>query len=315
LDNLAEFYHLVNGADKMITKTLEPRFVVHAGAHRTGTGSFQSFLAQNANHLLDAGVSARFSGRDVEGAGNLRLKLPDGRVFKSKSPIEPHVNAARRALSKGPMEGTVLISEENILGRMIPFFKGKFYTRLWQRADVLRQAIGRGPDQVVLVMRNYGELYVSAYAQLAQSRKLPEFEVALPHLMRIDRGWPVVVEALQKGLQPTRITAVPYADRGTNEALLGQMIANVPKGLVEPVRPTNVSASTEAIAELQRRLHAGEIFTREDADAIKAAHSVDAGGHKFDPLSPAQKSSFTRKYNADLKAMTENTQIEFLMAG
>ncbi|WP_420863717.1 hypothetical protein [Algirhabdus cladophorae] len=279
--------------------------VLHVGAHRTGTGSFQGFLAQNQQLLVEAGIAARFPGRDISGEGNLRLKLPDPAVFKAKEALEPHINGVQRAIAQGPQAKTLLVCEENILGRMAPFYRGQFYSRLWRRADVLRQGlageVGRGPDQVVLVMRNYGDLFVSAYAQLAQIRKMPDFDQALPHLQKITRGWPVVIEALKKGLQCCDLRAVPYVDRGSNSELLGQMIKAVPEGLVDDHQNANVSASAEAIMALQSRFHAGETLDADTVAAIKADHSVSAGGSKFNPLSAAQKAAFTRRYNADLK--------------
>jgi len=288
------------------------RIVLHVGAHRTGTGSFQNFLKQNFDTLVEAGVSPRFSKRDVKGSGNLRLKLPDRAVFRRGEPVRPYIKAARKALLAGPTAGTMIVSEENCLGRMSPFYHGDFYSALWKRLAVLPRAFHRNPDHVVLVMRNYGELFVSAYAQLAQTKKVPKFEDTVENLQGIERGWPTVVDALHKGLKPTRVTVVPYAKRGSNQHLLDLMTDKPVSGLTDVAKATNVSTTTEAIEVLQAKFTAGEALTRTEIEQIKSDHSVENGGTPFNPFTGAQKSAFTRRYNADVKALTEDTRVEMI---
>jgi len=287
------------------------RIVLHIGAHRTGTGNFQEFLYKNTDVLYKMNISARYPGRDFDGDGNLKLKLPHAEEIRANGVSENHVEKARRQLLKGPTEGELIISEENLLGRMLPIFNGKFYNRLVPRMGILTQALGRAPDQVVMVVRNYGDFFVSCYAQMAQVRVLPDWDTCFERLMRDGRTWVDVAGAVQKGLNPTRVTVVPYASRGTNTELLARMTKTKVDGLEEPPRGTNVSATTEAIAELQKRLSAKEDLTWPQVHQIKDDHSVANGGTAFSPLTPAQKSSFTRRYNADLAILKEDTRFDY----
>ena len=287
------------------------RIVLHVGAHRTGTGSFQAFLDKNEAVLNENGISARYPGRDIDGSGNMKLKLPQAEAIRAGGINDDHIIAARKQLMSGATTGELIISEENILGRMFPFFQGSFYNRIIPRMRVLGQAMGRAPDQVVLVTRNYGEFFVSAYAQMAQVRVMPSWEKAGPKLMRDERTWIDVAGALHKGLNPTRITVVPYANRGSNAHLLGIMTKTKITALQEAEKGTNISATAEAIEELQKRLTAKEDLTWAQVHQIKDDHSVANGGTVFNPLTPAQKSAFTRKYNADMKVLKEDTRIHF----
>jgi len=287
------------------------RIVLHVGAHRTGTGSFQSFLNHNAAKLQGAGISARYPGRDIGDEGTLKLKLPAAEDIKIGGVKDRHVVAARRQLLAGETTGEMIISEENILGRMIPIFKGRFYYRIIPRMEILANAMGRAPDQVVMVVRNYGDFFVSAYAQMAQVRVMPAWDIVMPRLLQNERTWGTVACALHKGLNPTRITVVPYAKRGTNADLLALMTKTKIDGLQEVPRGTNTSATSEAIFELQARLAAKEELSEETVQQIKDDHSVANGGTVYNPMTPAQKSTFTRRYNADLKAMQDDTSIDY----
>ena len=97
--------------------------LLHLGAHRTGTSGFQHFLKQNHAAFAEAGYQALYPGRDVPGRGTLKLRLPGPKLLKS----DPQGALSALSASLPPQNlPHRLISEENMLGRMMPFWMGQF---------------------------------------------------------------------------------------------------------------------------------------------------------------------------------------------
>lgn len=269
---------------------------LHLGAHRTGTSSFQMCLDLNRPTLQTAGFDAAYPGRDGIPGGRLRLKLP------RNGDIGPVLRELHRH-SPEPARGLIL-SEENIPGPMRPFYRGRFYPRAEVRLRSLRQALqqlGAGEiARVLLVLRRYDGLFVSAYRKRAEDNPVPPFAEIRPHLLAMDRGWPELVQAVRAILAPRELVILDYGRRGSSTALLRRLVPEVTAPLQEPGQAVNLSATDAALRQLQARYRAGETLDRAGWQAVIRAHAEAREDLGFAGFSDEETRILTERYAADL---------------
>ena len=270
---------------------------IHAGAHRTGTSSFQMCLHENREVMRAHGFALAYPRRDGIPSGGLALRLP--------KPRDQKVGRATVRLTKllAAYSGgrPLIMSEENIPGRMMHFIKGQFYPAAEKRCAVLRAAWPGPIAHVLLVVRPYEQLFVSSYRKRAEDNRVPPFDVLRPNYMRMDRGWPALVQILRDVLRPDRLTVVPYTARGTSVDLLAHLVpalADAP--LREPARNLNVSATEAALVALQERYKQTRETPRADWQAIVAAQADDHVPRGFAAFTPDEVAHWTARYAADL---------------
>lgn len=249
---------------------------VHLGAHRTGTSSFQMMLSENRDLLAQAGYDIAYPGRDDIPQGDLKLRLPHPRnLDKWKSEFLP---GATRELARfaSPNSHAMILSEENIPGRMIHFPAGQFYPAAEVRLQTLAAAARAPVLRAVLVVRAYTGLYISAWRKRAEDNKSPPFAEGTHNMLHMDRGWPDLVRLIFKHLKVQELVVIDYARRGRSVDMLGMLVpelAAVP--LREPERRMNHSATDAAMIELQARYQSGETLEREAWQKIIAEHRDD----------------------------------------
>jgi hypothetical protein len=267
---------------------------VHLGAHRTGTSSFQMMLSENRDLLTAAGYDLGYPGRDDVPQGDLRLKLPSPRnLAEWESRFVPL--ARRELLRLSTSESRALIlSEENIPGRMMHFRKGQFYPAAEARLRTLAVAAEAPVLRAVLVVRDYTGLYISGWRKRAKDNASSPFNEGRKKLLAMDRGWPELVRLVQDQLKPQELVVIDYARRGGSVGLAEMLVpelGDVP--LVEPEKRLNLSATDAALLALQERYHAGETLKRAQWQEIIAAHRDDTASRGI--------SEFTKRQNRILK--------------
>lgn len=249
---------------------------VHLGAHRTGTSSFQMMLAENRDLLAHAGYDIAYPGRDDIPQGDLRLKLPDPRnLGQWETKFLPSATAELQRFASTDSHAMIL-SEENIPGRMIHFPAGQFYPAAEVRLQTLAAAAQAPVLRAVLVVREYTGLYVSAYRKRAEDNKSPPFAEGRHNMLHMDRGWPDLVRLIFKHLKVQELVVIDYGKRGRSVDILGMLVpelATVP--LREPARRMNHSATDAALVALQERYHSGEKLERDAWQQIIAEHRHD----------------------------------------
>ena len=274
----------------------QPLFI-HAGAHRTGTSSFQMCLHENRALLEARGWALSYPGRDGIPSGTATLRLPRPRDEQ----LGGITVRARRRLAAQSGGRPLLLSEENIPGRMLHFMKGQFYPATEKRCAVLRDAWAGPISHVLLVVRPYDQLFVSSYRKRAEDNRVPAFDGLRPNFMRMDRGWPEIVSILRDTLRPETLTVVPYAARGTSAALLARLVPDLPvDALREPARDVNVSAADAALMALQARYAKGEKLARPDWQAVVAAHADDPAPRGFAAFGEDESVVLRDRYEHDL---------------
>ena len=241
---------------------------MHAGAHRTGTSSFQMCLDDNRAALHAAGYDLAYPGRDGIPGGKLKLKLPSPRhgLRKAKGFADP----ARAEIDKHRQgRARLILSEENIPGRMLHFTQGRFYPARAIRTRVLAQALPGPVAHLLYVVRPYDQLFVSAYRKRAEDVAVEPFEQVIPGLMQVAEGWPELMADFIEHLAPEQVTVLTYPARGSSRSLLARLAPGLDEAaLVEPARQLNLSPTDAGLQELQRRLHAGESLSVSQVQGI-----------------------------------------------
>lgn len=249
---------------------------VHLGAHRTGTSSFQMMLSENRDLLAQTGYDIAYPGRDDIPQGELKLRLPHPRnLGKWETDFLPGATKELQRFTT-PDSHALILSEENIPGRMIHFPAGQFYPAAEVRLQTLAAAARAPVLRAVLVVREYTGLYISAYRKRAEDNKSQPFEEGRHNMLHMDRGWPDLVRMILEHLKVQELVVIDYNRRGRSADILGMLVpelAEVP--LCEPARRMNHSATDAALIALQERYQADETLEREAWQAIIAAHRDD----------------------------------------
>ena len=304
------------GGEKVGAQVMSKQVFIHAGAHRTGTSSFQMCLDLNRDSLRAAGVDPAYPGRDGIPGGRLRLKLPgpgtgeqarDAMVARAAEVLQGHSPEPDRAL---------LLSEENIPGRMFHFYKGQFYPAAEARLKLLDKALkANGCEKVarlVLVLRRYDALFASAYRKRAEDNPVASFREIAPRMEAMDRGWPALIRAVKSILAPQEFIVLEYGQRGASRDLLHRLLPEVSADWQEPKRVMNLSATDSALEALQARYHAGEALDRNAWQEVVAAHRDNRDSTGFASFTDEETRVLTERYDAHLNKIAKIRGITFL---
>ncbi|MCB1341512.1 MAG: hypothetical protein KDK24_10715 [Pseudooceanicola sp.] len=277
---------------------------IHAGAHRTGTSSFQLCLAQNRAALARHGLEPVYPGRDGAPGGRLRMDLPRPRHGARRIP--EFAGKLRAHLDRIANGQRLILSEENIPGPMHHFYEGRFFPASANRLASLAQALGERPAHLVYVLRPYHALYVSAYRKRAEDNAVPPFETLVPHFLSMDRGWPDLIVDFRDILKPERLTVIDFARRGSSTDLLRRLVPELQDApLEEPDQVVNLSATDRALEHLQTRYHAGETLPREIWQAEIERFRGDPEPTGFASFSTEDAATLQARYDADLHRIAD----------
>ncbi|MCO0613628.1 hypothetical protein M8756_09950 [Lutimaribacter sp. EGI FJ00015] len=257
-------------------------------------------LDVNRAALTGAGYDLAYPGRDGIPGGKLKMKLPSPRhgLRKAKGFAGPARDEIDRHRDGRP---GLILSEENIPGRMLHFTQGKFYPAKEIRARVLAQALPGPVAHLLYVVRPYDQLFVSAYRKRAEDIPVEPFDEVVPGLMQVDEGWPELIATFQAHLAPAKLTVVTYRARGSSRDLLSRLVPDLDAdALAEPERHLNLSPTDAALQDLQRRYHAGETLSKRQFKEIMARHADSRGSLGLAEFPAAEKARLDARYAADL---------------
>lgn len=297
-------------------QVMSKQVFIHAGAHRTGTSSFQMCLDLNRDALRAQGIDPAYPGRDGIPGGRLRLRLPGPGTNPGKvAEMTEGAGQTLASISPDPNRA-LLLSEENIPGRMFHFYKGQFYPAAEARMKVLATALrANGCEKVarlVLVLRSYDALFASAYRKRAEDNPVAPFREIAPRMVAMDRGWPALVRAVKTILAPRELIVVEYGQRGESQELLRRLVPEVSANWKEPERVMNLSATDSALEALQARYHAGEVLDRTAWQDVVAAHRDQRDSTGFASFSGKEKRALTERYEQNLDKIAKIRGITFI---
>jgi len=258
-------------------------------------------LAENRSLLTQAGYALAYPGRDDIPQGDLRLRLPNPRNKLNWE--EKFLPGARRELARFASQKSraMILSEENIPGRMIHFRNGQFYPAAEKRFHVLASAAQVPILRAVLVVRSYTGLFISAWRKRAEDNPSPPFAEGRQNLLRMDRGWPELVRLVQTHLKVQELIVVDYARRGQSIDLAKVLVPELSDlPLVEPVRRMNHSATDAAMVALQARYHAGETLARSVWQQIISEHREDKASYGVSEFTKRQSRILDGRYQEHL---------------
>ncbi|MEX0340535.1 MAG: sulfotransferase [Arenibacterium sp.] len=309
----APFIAQTQAAPAIGGKTAATRQVfMHGGAHRTGSSSFQLCLAHNAKRLEAAGYSLAFPARDGVESGTLALRLPGPR----------HDHASCVTMVKGGQQkfnaqfGTndkLIMSEENLPGRMVHFYSGQFFPAAEKRADVLLAAMQANVAHLLYVVRDYAEFFVSAHRQRAAYHRVHPFSKLREAVVDMSDGWPDLIELFQRHLQPKEITVVEYRQRGESRSLLARMLPDIAvEELEEPAKQLNRSATDAGLLAIQAQFAAKNKMTDAERNALADAHRNDTSDKGFARFSQEDRELLNDRYERDLERIENMPNVTFV---
>ncbi|MCX7566075.1 hypothetical protein OS189_06950 [Sulfitobacter sp. F26169L] len=279
---------------------------LHLGAHRTGTSSFQMMLAENRDVLAGAGYDVAYPGRDDIPQGDLGLRLPSPRTADQwENRFVPAVAQELQRIAT-PDSHAMILSEENIPGRMIHFAAGQFYPAAEARLKTLAAAANAPVLRAVLVVRAYTELFVSAWRKRAEDNASDPFKAGHQNMLHMTGGWPDLLRLVISHLNVQELVVVEYAQRGRSvdmARLLVPDLADVP--LREPARRMNHSATDAALIALQEKYHSGETLERASWQSIIAQHRGDKTSHGVSEFTKRQIRILEGRYNRHLDEISQ----------
>ena len=281
-----------------------PRFRIHLGAHKTASTHFQALVAANADWLCRHDVHAvpmetlRAAFTAASAAGYRGEPLPDA------------WEAFAGALPPG---GTVLLSDENILGEARTASPAAVpYPKMLPRLLHLLELLGLPPDpsardlELMLAIRAPGAALLSAWKEGQRWRALPDFATWLGRARRDRPYWLRLVERLRDALPGVPVTLWTYEAYAKDPAAFLPLAAGLPPQpgghgiapVAARIRPSPSFAAIEALR--QRRAAPGPAPTRAEIDALLAAPPCT---ETADPLTPEETAAFAAAYRRDLAGL------------
>lgn len=286
---------------------------IHAGAHRTGTSSFQLCLFQNRKLLTDRGFDLAYPSRDGVRGGKLRMPMPRLRHGEKRVPkFADQLHSHLAKFSPDP-DRPLILSEENIPGPMRHFYVGRFFPASAKRLMTLAAALDGPPLHVIYVLRSYSDLFVSAFRKRSEDNKMPPFGDVVPRFLAMESGWPELVAQMRDVLKPACLTILPYERRGASRDLLSLLVPGLEGAdLAEPKRTMNRSATDAALADLQMRYHAGKVLKEKEWRQVIADHADDRESRGYAAFSDSDAAALNARYHADLDKISQMQGVRFL---
>ena len=261
--------------------------ILHLGAHRGATTSFQHYLRANTGALIAGGTG-------FWGPGRTRGGLLDGLGAAPVTPAE--VRAANRAagrvrvnVARSRIAGVrrLLVSDENMLGTPARCLRA---ARLYPDAGHRMARIGAGfgtVTRVVLTIRRQDTWWESVLAHLV-ARGFPVPDAARLERIAADaRGWRDVVTDLACALPGAEIVVTPFeAVAGRPQVLFAAATGQAGPGAARDCR-RNASLDADA---LRARIRArGE-----------TTEALPEGDGRWHPFTPSQTARLREAWADDM---------------
>jgi len=185
--------------------------VLHIGAHRTASTTFQHYICENAVALRRAGLAVMGPRHTRDGLLTGVIPVVGGRshaeqLDRAKSRIS--VNLAKLRASG---DRSLLISDENMIGAARRNLRQEvLYHDVGDRMSRFSMAFDGQLSRVVLSIRSHESYWASTIAfAVGRGHRLPT-EATLDNLTASRRMWRDVIMDLACGMPDTEIVVMPY---------------------------------------------------------------------------------------------------------
>jgi hypothetical protein len=273
----------VQGLGKQIMDIL-----LHVGAHRTGTTSFQRYLADHADPIAAQGTCV-WGPRQTRGGLFAGLFPASGMLASGPNLVNGRVSLLMgKARDLGADQ--LLISDENMIGSARHSVRsGRLFPAIGERMARFGASFGGRVTQVVLTIRQTDHWWASALAYtVGRGHPVPDAD-QIDRIAHDRRGWRDVITDLACALPEAKISIARYDDyAGRPDALFTQLT-----GRAAP-------ATTQGYW----------LNRRPDEASLRAQMGPDAAGLRSDglgnwhPFSDAQAAALRETYADDLFWLT-----------
>lgn len=260
--------------------------ILHLGAHRAASTSFQTYLRGADAQLAGQGIGFWGPWRTRKGLFH-GLMGPEARPGDAQR-AAGRVRLAAEAASRRGL-GVLLVSDENMLGTPRDCLRArKLYPAAGPRLAQLLRGFGK-VERAVLQIRSPEMWWASLLAQLvARGMALPEPGL-IDHLIAQRRGWREVIADVAAALPGTELLVTPFERFASRPDRLLKQTTGV---LFTPPLPSGGiwAHRGPSLPELRALL----------AERGEDASSLPAGEGRWMPFTPAQAADLRERYADDL---------------
>lgn len=187
------------------------KVILHTGAHRCATTSFQEYMRQNNETLTPQGVG--FWG-PLRTRGGLFHGIQPGAVPVTGRNLRRRARGRLQISLQNSRAGGVqqlLISDENIIGSARENLRrGDLYSGAGERMARFAQAFDGGVSDLALNIRSLDSYWTSALAYaVARGHRLPT-PAQLDRLVRAPRSWRDVITDIAAAMPGVRLHVLPF---------------------------------------------------------------------------------------------------------
>lgn len=264
----------------------EMKVILHCGAHRCATTSFQEYLRQNAEPLAGQGIG--FWG-PLRTRGGLFHGIQPGPVpvggrnlvKRARGRVQLHLDQSR---ALGVQQ--LLVSDENMIGNMRENLRqGALYSGVGERMARFAQAFGAPLSDLALSIRSLDGYWTSALAYaVARGHRLPT-DAQLQRLAQAPRSWRDVITDIAAATPGVRLHVLPFETFGARpEAALTALT-----GLPAPRSHARVRLNASlCLPDLRASLPAPQ------------AAQLPEGSTRWRPFDEAQTAALREQYADDM---------------
>lgn len=286
-----------------------PRWHLHLGAHKTATTHLQEVLKVIGPGL--GGPEPEGQGVQVVPPGALRrisltrLRRREALLQRLGWPVGRSLRRAVLAAAPG-RTGTLVLSDENLLGRLEDALHPVCYDGLGWRLRTLGAMAARDPVTVFLAIRRMDRFLPSIHAQTLRHRPPPQpFEALKARILATPPRWSEVAARIATALPGADIRIWRYEEYpGHERAVLSLLCGTDPGPVPEIPRPEATMTPTAArVAAIEAMPRTGDRAAW--MAAVRATLSAPGAADEapYRPFSAAESARLAALYDEDCAAL------------
>lgn len=262
--------------------------ILHIGAHRTGTTSYQNYMRRAGDELLARGIA--FWGPETTRKGSLSNIYPDrngrhGEASRSPEcgPLEAPLNAVRASGAR-----CLIVSDENFMGSMRNNIRQMaLYPQVGDRVVRVTQSFGSGISTILISPRSLENYWCSALAFcVKRGVPVPDLQTRAA-ITRSYRGWRDVIVEIANALPDVAIKVLPFEEyAGRADRFLSDAV-EIDAPVCRERAPVNKSPGLPALR-------------RAISDNGQDARALPLGMGRWNPFTNEQHSALREIYADDM---------------
>ncbi|WP_147125610.1 hypothetical protein [Shimia ponticola] len=252
------------------------RFVLHIGAHRTGSTLIQGALwtAAHKNAAAKCAYWGPHRLRQMQEFPRVTEQCNEAGQATTVKAVNRHTKVRRNITrwfeeQEGKGTKTIIVSEENMIGTMERNMReGVIYPTIEARLAAYAQVFPQRPSMIGLGLRSYASWWTSSYNYIhGGGREVPDPAKLREDALRMVHGWPAVVASVRRSFPDSNLVLWQQEClNDVSERIVATLSGAPRKGLEVNKKQVNTAASRGSDVTL---------FTPEDIEALDAAYARD----------------------------------------